>query len=134
MVCSQFIIYILKKNSINIVYDKKTLLWMKYALATLMCLFQMNTKFLGLVITNSLSWKDHITHLTPKLCKARYVLTCVRLFMSQDTLKSVYYSYFNSPVSYGIVFWGNSSNSLHVFRLQKNHYWVKTKGILQRNV
>jgi hypothetical protein len=29
-----------------------------------------NTKFLGLVITNSLSWKDHITQLTPKLCTA----------------------------------------------------------------
>jgi len=33
-----------------------------------------NTKFLGLVITNSLSWKDHMTQLTPKLCKACYVL------------------------------------------------------------
>ena len=29
-----------------------------------------NVKFLGLVITNSLSWKDHITQLTPKLCKS----------------------------------------------------------------
>jgi len=77
-----------------------------------------NTKFLGLVITNSLSWKDHITQLTPKLCKTWYVLTCIRPFMSQDTMKSVYYSYFHSPVSYGIIFWCNSSNSLHVFQLQ----------------
>jgi len=45
----------------------------------------LNTKFVGLVITNSLSWKDHITQLTPKLCKARYLLRCIRLFMSQDT-------------------------------------------------
>jgi len=77
-----------------------------------------NTKFLGLVITNSLSWMDHITQLTPKLCKTCYVLTCIRPFMSQDTLKSVYYSYFHSPVSYGIIFWCNSSNSLHVSQLQ----------------
>ena len=39
-----------------------------------------NTKFLGLVITNSLSWKNHITKLTPKLCKACFVLRCFRLF------------------------------------------------------
>jgi len=55
-----------------------------------------NTKFLGLVITNSLSGKDHITELTPKLCKTCYVLTCTRPLISQDTLKSVYYSYFHS--------------------------------------
>jgi hypothetical protein len=74
-----------------------------------------NTKFLGLVITKSLSWKDQMTQLTPKLCKACYVLRCIRLFMSQDTMKSVFYSYSHSLISYGIIFWGNSSNSLHVF-------------------
>jgi len=78
-----------------------------------------NKKFLGFVITNSLSWKDHITQLTPKLCKVRCVLTCIRPFMSQDTLKSVYYSYFHSPTSYGIIFWCNSSDSLHVFDFKR---------------
>ena len=78
-----------------------------------------NTKFLGLIITNSLSWKHHITQLTPKLYTACYVHSCIRLFMSQDALKSVYYSSFHSLISYGIIFWGNSSNSLHVFWLQK---------------
>ena len=33
-----------------------------------------NIKFLGIVIANSISWKDHITQLPPKLCKACYVL------------------------------------------------------------
>ena len=75
----------------------------------------LNTKFLGLLITNSLSWNDHITQLTPKLCKACYVFRCIRLFMPQDTLKSVYYSYCHSLITYGIIFWGNSSNSLLVF-------------------
>ena len=103
---------------------------MKYPLAAIMCLFQTlrHTKFLGLlvVITNSLSWKDHITQLTPKLCKACYVLICIRQFMSQDTLKFVYYSYFHSPISYGIIYWGNSSKSLHIFRLQRRAIRVIT--------
>ena len=72
-------------------------------------MFISNTKFLGLLITNSLCWKAHITELTPKLCKACYVFRCIRLFMPQDTLKSVYYSYSHSLISYGIIFWGNSS-------------------------
>jgi hypothetical protein len=67
-----------------------------------------NTKFLGLVIANSLSWKDHITQLIPKLSKACYVLRNIRPFMSQDALKTVYHSYLHSLISYGIIFWGNS--------------------------
>lgn len=64
----------------------------------------LNTKFLGLLITNSLSWKDNITQLTHKLCKACYVFRCIRLFMPQDTLKSVYYSCYHSHITYGIIF------------------------------
>jgi hypothetical protein len=59
--------------------------------------------FWDFFITNSLPWKDQITRLTPKLCKACYVLRCIRPFMSQDTLKSVYYSYFHSIIRYGII-------------------------------
>jgi len=39
--------------------------------------------------------------------------------MSLKALNSVYYSYFHPLLSYGIMFWGNSSYSLHIFRLQK---------------
>jgi hypothetical protein len=31
----------------------------------------------------------------------------------------IYYSYFHSLMTYGIIFWGNSTQSIHVFRLQK---------------
>ena len=90
---------------------------MKYLLAT--TIRTSYTKFLGLVITNSVPWKDHITQLIPKLGKAFYVLRCFRPFMSQYALQSVYYSYFHSLITYGIIFWGNSLYSSHIFRLQK---------------
>jgi hypothetical protein len=67
---------------------------------------------LGLVIDESLSWKDHITQLIPKLSKACYALRSIRLYMTQDALKTVYYSYLHSLISYGINFWGNSSYGL----------------------
>jgi hypothetical protein len=39
--------------------------------------------------------------------------------MSQETLIMVYYAYFHSLMSFGIIFWGNSPCSIHIFRLQK---------------
>jgi hypothetical protein len=37
-----------------------------------------------------------------------------------NTLKSIYYTYLHSVIKYGIIFWGNSSNTGKVFTLQKN--------------
>jgi hypothetical protein len=37
-------------------------------------------------------------------------------FMSQ----MVYYAYFHSIVNYGLIFWGNSSHSVKIFKIQKN--------------
>jgi hypothetical protein len=85
-----------------------------------------NAKFLGLVIANSLSWKDHITQLIPKLSKACYVLRSIRPFTSQDALKTVYHSCLHSLISYGIIFWGNSSYSQHIFLLQKKAVTIIT--------
>jgi hypothetical protein len=52
--------------------------------------------------------------------------------MSQDTLVMVYYEYFHSIMSYGIIFWGNSSYSINVFRLQKKVIRIIT-GICSRD-
>jgi hypothetical protein len=43
----------------------------------------------------------------------------VKPYVSQQMLKAIYYSYFHSLMSYGIIFWGQSTNSIRVFRLQK---------------
>jgi hypothetical protein len=37
----------------------------------------------------------------------------------QDILKMVYHSNFHSVITYKIIFWGNSSHSNSVFKLQK---------------
>jgi hypothetical protein len=43
----------------------------------------------------------------------------VKPFVSQQTLKVIYYSHFHSIISYGIIFLGHSAHSARVFRLQK---------------
>jgi hypothetical protein len=39
--------------------------------------------------------------------------------MSLDALRTIYFSYVHSVMSYGIVFWGNSHHSINNFKIQK---------------
>ena len=43
----------------------------------------------------------------------------IKPFMSLDVLRSTYFSYAHSVLSYGIIFWGNSSFSDDIFIIQK---------------
>jgi hypothetical protein len=76
-------------------------------------------KFLGLTIDCTLSWREHVTALTPKLNKACFATRAVKPFMTLKVLKMVYFSYFHSIMSYGIIFWGSSHFSNSIFKTQK---------------
>ena len=65
-------------------------------------------KFLGLTIDTTLTWKHHTGELTSRLNKACYAIRSIKPFMSIDVLRSTYFSYAHSIISYGIIFWGNS--------------------------
>jgi len=78
-----------------------------------------DTKLLGLTLDNTLSWRTHRDTIIPKLSSARFALRVVKPFLSLDSLKVVYYSYFHFIMTYGLIFWGNSHHSNIIFRLQK---------------
>jgi hypothetical protein len=61
----------------------------------------------------------HIDSILPKLCSACFAMRSVKPYVSQQMLKMIYYSYFHSIVSYGIMFWDHSASSIRVYRLQK---------------
>jgi hypothetical protein len=67
---------------------------------------------------SSLSWKNYIDGLMVKLNKAYYAIRSLRPFVSYESLKMIYYSYFHSVMSYGIIFWGNS-HGRNIFKLKK---------------
>jgi hypothetical protein len=46
------------------------------------------------------------------LRKAKYTLPLA-------TLKVIYFAHVHSIISYGVIFWGNSSGAIKVFKLQK---------------
>ena len=54
-----------------------------------------------------------------KLNTACYAIRYVKYFMSQDTLRTIYFSYFLSILSYSMIFWGNSAYSSNIFKIQK---------------
>ena len=60
-------------------------------------------KFLGLTLDNSLSWKKHIEAFVPKLSAITFAMTVVQPFLSLDSLKLIYYSYFRSVLTFGIM-------------------------------
>ena len=54
-----------------------------------------------------------------KLGRAYYSIRYVKHFMPQDTINTIYFSYFHSILSYGIIFWDNSAYSANIFKIQK---------------
>jgi hypothetical protein len=44
--------------------------------------------------------------------------------VSQEILKMVYYAY--SAMSYGIIFWGNSTDNTKIFKIEKRAFRIIT--------
>lgn len=85
-----------------------------------------NVKFLGIHINDSMNWSSHADCITPKLSSACYVMRSIKPYMPLNTLKTIYYSYFNTIMSYGLFIWGNSPHSLRIFRMQKKIIRIMT--------
>jgi len=77
------------------------------------------TKFLGIIIDSTLSWKQHVDNITSKLNKACFAIRTVKAYVATAILKTIYFSYFHSVMTYGVIFWGNSVGSKHIFKIQK---------------
>ena len=76
-------------------------------------------KFLGLKIDSILSWRQHIDSIIPKLNKACFAIRLVKPFMSLEVTRAIYFAYFHTVLSCGIIFWGNSVHRKHIFKIQK---------------
>ena len=73
-----------------------------------------NTKFLSMIIDDSLSWKAHIDQIMSKLNTACFIIQTIQGMMSQETLRMVYYfAYVHSIMSYGIIYCEK------IFKIQK---------------
>jgi hypothetical protein len=87
-----------------------------------------NTKFLGLNINETLSWKSHINQILLRLSSACYAIKVITPLITEDTLKMIYYSSVHSIITYGIIFRGNSPLSNTIFMIQKRIIRIMTKS------
>ena len=94
-------------KKLNIEYGNRTLLESN------------EVKFLGMTLDNTISWKKHIDSIIGKLNKACYIIRKTKQYLNIDALKMVYYAFFHSVMSYGLIFWGNRTLSMCIFKLQK---------------
>ena len=67
-------------------------------------------KYLGIIIDNRLSWKHHTHELSKKLNRAVGMIYKIRDNCTSSVLRSLYFSLFNSHLSYGLSVWGNCNN------------------------
>lgn len=101
-----------------------------------------NVKYLGITLDEHLAWKDHIGKLSPKLRATSRLIFKLRKILDINKLKTLYYAYFHSHISYMCFTWGLSyhtssikilqngiiKNILNVNRMfsTKQVYWVSS--------
>ena len=79
-------------------------------------------KFLGIIISKTLVWNEHIKSVTRKLSKITGSLYKIRRCIPKAMLRNVYYALVNSQLMYGISIWGSGgsiSNLSRVFSAEK---------------
>ena len=66
------------------------------------------TKFLGVIIDNKLTWKDHINYISGKIARGIGVIIKARKYLNKDTLLCLYYSFIYPNLTYCNQVWGNT--------------------------
>ena len=66
------------------------------------------TKFLGIIIDKNLTWKFHVDHVCSKISKNIGIILRCRKIFDQNTLVTLYNSFIEPYIQYGIHIWGST--------------------------
>ena len=72
-----------------------------------------SAKFLGVILDDKLTWKEHVEKLKVKLKRSFGMLCRGKNLLNPHGLKMLYYAQFYSHLSYCIVLWGSMITSEH---------------------
>lgn len=78
-----------------------------------------SVKLLGVVLDDSLRWREHAAHLCETLARQVFVLRRLRDLVDSEVLLMVYHALFQSRLKYCVSLWGNSAHTDGVFKMQK---------------
>ena len=79
------------------------------------------TKFWGIILDSSLTWKQHIIYLTNIFSKSIGILSRARKYLNVESLRQLYFSFLFPYLSYANIILGNAAD-YHlwpIFKLQK---------------
>jgi hypothetical protein len=65
---------------------------------------------------------EHIDLVINKLTAVCFMIRSVRPYMVDSSMMKIYYSLFHSILSYGIVFWGQATNTKKLFMIKKKGF------------
>jgi len=79
-------------------------------------------KYLGVMIDDSISWKQHISFVCSRISRNTGIIAKLRHFLSVNQLKQIYYNLIYPYLSYAIMAWGSAYTS-HITKIQskQNH-------------
>ena len=81
------------------------------------------TKFLGVIIDNKLSWSSHIMYISKKIAKGIGINLKARKVFNNETLFSLYYTFVYPYLNYCIHVWGKTYDThLHHLIVLQNMY------------
>ena len=75
-------------------------------------------KYLGIILDPHLNWSHQADSLSTKLTRAAGMLSKIRYYVSESSLRNIYFGIFSSLLTYGSQIWGQFSNK-HICRLQR---------------
>lgn len=80
-------------------------------------------KYLGVILDEKLTWKEHVEYVTTKLRKLIYKFYELRNMVPFKTLKTIYHALAESLLNYGLVVWG-AAGSIILTKLQVTQKWI----------
>ena len=79
-------------------------------------------KFLGVLLDDNLSWKEHIKYFENKIAKNIGLMYRAKLLLDKESLLALYYSYIHSYLNYANLAWDSTYlTNLKKLRSQQKH-------------
>ena len=82
---------------------------------------QPSVEFLGVMLHENISWKEHIKTVENKLSKNIGLLCKSKQLLDNESLKSIYFSYIHSYLNYANIAWASTDPT----KLKKNTLFTK---------
>jgi hypothetical protein len=82
-----------------------------------------STKFLGVLIDENLTWKNHIGGISKTISRNIGIINKLKFFMPEHILRTLYYTLVLPYLNYGILIWGDTCKT-YLEKLHKLQKWA----------